>query len=321
MIYSWDDLHIFMTIVEKGSFRAATITHALSYNTVRSRIARLEDVLGSKLLIRSNMGVTPTPQGHNLKRVALAMRDVSSSLASTQPPQTPAVESCYRIIATEGLAAIWIVPQLSNLLHQNQELEISIYCPDGSDKPVHEVHDFSIQLNKPTDDSLTCKRLGYLHLQPFASSDYITAHGLPRNVAEARNHRWVMQEVQYIPKEVSAAFFGDEMPKKNIVFVTNSSSAHFAAIACGLGLGILPNYTSELKAAVHPIDIGLSFRREIWLVYRTELNSDKITKKIVDWLGSCFNQNSFGYFSDEGGSEEEDAILRQSERLSHLLLQ
>lgn len=320
MLYSWDDLRIFLSIVETGSFRATANAHALAYNTVRARVARLEDVFGFALLTRGNTGVIPTPQGLNLQKVALEMKNASNSLLSSLQQPKQEVQNHYVITASEGLATVWLVPQLKNLFRKNPELEISIHSTDEHNRDNQQACDFSIQLNKPTDSSLASIQLGYLHLQAFASRDYVAIYGLPRNTAEAIRHRWVLQNLKNAPQGVPKGFFGDDIPKDKIAFITNCSSAHFAAIVCGLGLGILPNYAAELNPSVCPINIGLSFRREVWLIHPPELSRHKSAKKIIDWICHCFDQNSSGYFDEKYGLGVAEPSLLKSGHLSQLLL-
>src|SRR3954471_7510487 len=76
----WDDLRTLLLVTEHQSFRSAAESSRLSLNTLRRRIERLEDRIGTKLLGRSRSGVVPTDIGLMLARAAREMAGAAPSV-------------------------------------------------------------------------------------------------------------------------------------------------------------------------------------------------------------------------------------------------
>ena len=70
---NWDDIRIFSTIAEEGSFRRAALKLNLGHTTLSRRIEALEEKLGTRLLNRQSRGLTLTPAGEDMLLTAAPM--------------------------------------------------------------------------------------------------------------------------------------------------------------------------------------------------------------------------------------------------------
>jgi DNA-binding transcriptional LysR family regulator len=76
----WDDLRMFLRVVEAGSTRLGSIRAGVALNTVRSAIDRLEHRFGEPLLVRTVEGVTPTEAGRHIVALAKDMARLVAAL-------------------------------------------------------------------------------------------------------------------------------------------------------------------------------------------------------------------------------------------------
>jgi DNA-binding transcriptional LysR family regulator len=76
----WDDLRMFLRVVEAGSTRLGCIRAGVALNTARTAIDRLEYRLGQPLLVRTVEGVTPTEAGRQIVALAQAMAQLVDTL-------------------------------------------------------------------------------------------------------------------------------------------------------------------------------------------------------------------------------------------------
>lgn len=295
---AWDDIRIFLAVASAGSFKAAAQTVNLAPNTVRSHIVRLEDITGTVLFERDYRGVTLSESGSRLAMVAREMEAASRGIGKTKAPKA-GVSSSVRLAVTEGIGTFWMVPRLADFRRTDRETRIELIC---TMVPVHRFEDnntLAVQLVRPDDQDAVCVRLGALHLMPFASPDYIRAHGVPRSTSDTRNHHIVVQTGEQMKDEVLPILFGEQPPAGLYALETNSSAAHYWAIAKGIGIGMLPTYARAITRTVVPIDLDLVFRRDIWLSYPIAAGEDSRASAVIEWVKASFDPLLYPWFADE----------------------
>ena len=105
------DLHVFFTVVRRGSMGKAAAELGVSPPTVSEVISDLEHGLGVKLLDRSPQGVEPTMYGHALLRRGLAAFDeLKQGIRDIEFLSDPTTGE-LRIGCTETVSAT-ILPQI-----------------------------------------------------------------------------------------------------------------------------------------------------------------------------------------------------------------
>lgn len=294
----WDDLKLFLAVASAGSFKRASESLGLSVNTVRNRIVRLEDIMGAALLKRSHQGVEQTELGHRLFEIAKEMASASHGLEAVRSTKT-GVSDRVRLSVTEGIGTFWMVPRLADFYQRHPEILINLRC---SMDPVHRFDEdklIALQLVRPEDPNAVCVRLGTLHLMPFVSSAYLQEHGTPENLVDVRNHRLVVQTGVQLNNSILSTLFGERPPSSLIALETNSSAAHYWAIAQGIGIGMLPTYARAITRTVVPLDIDFLLRRDIWLSYPINALEDRSVKTVLDWIKRSFDPVKYPWFADE----------------------
>jgi DNA-binding transcriptional LysR family regulator len=296
--FSWDDFRVFLTVSEAGSLKAAAKALSCSHNTVRSQVKRLEDMAGAPLVVRTATGATLTELGEKLRDVALEMKAASRGFSRSLKSAATQSRTRLHISVTEGLGTFWMVPRFAQFHEANPQILVTLDCKMGRDEIQDHVSDLAVQLVKPSDDRLVCTRLGALHLMPFASRDYLKRHGEPGSIEEARAHQWVLQIADQVRTDLFTAFFGEEEASEAIALKTNNSAAHYWAIAKGIGIGMLPTYARAITGNIVPIDMGLEFRRDIWLVYHPDVRQNRASVQAIAWIKEAFDQRRYPWFSD-----------------------
>lgn len=112
----------------EATARCRNFTHAaaelgLSQSAMSRQIQSLEQALGLPLFLRQPRQLSLTPAGEQL---LLTVQDIFERLASTvsrlqQPGRQPVT-----ISTTIGLAALWLVPRLSDFLQQHPEIDVRV---------------------------------------------------------------------------------------------------------------------------------------------------------------------------------------------------
>lgn len=295
---SWDDLRLFLVVASTGSFKSAAMAQSLATNTVRNRIARLEDLVGYELLERSPSGVVLTHKGFHLREVAKEMAAATSQIA-TGLASTGQELHRVELQVSEGIGTFWVVPRLADFHRQHPDILISLNCSLVPLNRFQSSNCIALQLVRPEDPNAVCGHLGAVHVMPFAAPDYLNRFGIPRNLQDGRNHQMVIQTGDLMHADFLPLLFGDVSPANMIALETNSSAAHYWAVAKGVGIGMLPTYARAITRSVVPVDMELKLRRDLWLAYPLEAKKSKAMTTVLAWLRDSFDSRLYPWFSDD----------------------
>lgn len=293
----WDNLRLFLAVAEAGSFRSAAVLAGVSINTIRSKVERLERQIGGALLRRSVEGVALTQDGREILQIARDMRELGRTTVRVARGADTGC-AAVRIVATEGIGTAWLVPKLATLQAQNPDIRLSLCCESQTPDVLFRDVDIAIQIEKPTDPALEFERVATLHIMPFASPAYVAAHGKPQSPADAGEHRLVWQTSDPVGQDLIDAFSGGEARNDLVTFETNTSTAHYWAVANGAGIGFLPTYIKLLDPALVAIDVGIVLQRDVYLVRHADAGDKAAIGKAREWLAAAFDNTRYPCFGE-----------------------
>jgi len=300
IVPDWEAVHIFLEVARCGSFRAAAQKLRLSVNALRRRIDEFERELGLPVLTRHVNGVQPTEEGAKIYNAALQMESASFGLLQARDLSDKQAEGEVRLSITEGLGTAWLLPQLAEFQRVNPKLTMNLRCGPKPADLVRLEADISVQLDRPKEPDLKVTKLGRLHLMFFASKAYLEAHGHPKSVGDFATHRLaVLSDEERKWQEAYEKLFGGISSGGLVSIRNNVSTAHFSSIAKGIGIGALPTYVQAIGARLVPLDITVTEKPDIWLVYRSETKRIARVRKVIDWLIQSFDPRRFPWFRDE----------------------
>ena len=296
----WEATHVFLEVARCGSFRAASQKLRQSVNALRRRVDALEQDLGVPLLIRHVNGVKLTDEGARIYSAALRMESVSFELLQAGNRPEKQVEGEVQLTVTEGLGVGWILPQIPGFLRDSPKLTLNLRCKQTPPDLLRLEADISVQLERPKGPDLKVMKLGYLHMLFFASQSYIDVHGSPKSNAELKNHRLViLTDDRGRWENAYQNALSGILPSETVALRNNISTAHFASVVRGAGIGILPTYIQALGASLIPLDLGEAIRHEIWLTYRPDAKRIARLRKTIDWIVRAFDPGRFPWFRED----------------------
>ncbi len=297
---SWDDIRVFLACAKEPSFRQAAEKLHISSSTVVRRIDQLEEVLGVRLFNRLPEGAELTPEAWAIKDSALNMEKSLFELVHHRMQADDAVRGPVSISITEGLGIYWLFDRLVDFQKQFPNLILNVQCATQSADVLRLEADIAIQFERPTNPELIVARLGYLHAYPFAAKKYLDIYGHPKNINEAKNHKFVYQMAPVLEEEQIWAQKLELQSMDDIVGIrTNSNVGLFYAVERGAGIGVLATYAIALKADVIPIDMGIQNRLDIWLTYHPSIKKTPRKAIVIDYIKSIFNPQVYPWFREE----------------------
>lgn len=294
---NWDDLRLFHAVAEGGSLRGAAGRYGVAVNTVRSRMARLEQLVGESLFRRGRKGVDLTPAGVALRRVAIHMRGAAVADGIDEAAYLRKPDE-LTIGTTEGLGSGWLTPRLLELQSQFPATTISLICDNDVKTDRSDEVDIGLAWGLPRNPDLIVSKLATLHYMAFASRDYLREHGTPRDPAELLRHRFIEQAAPGVKSELLDHLVGTERPPGFLPLRTNSSLAIFWAVANGVGIAFMPTYAAALVNKLEPIDLPFQLKFDIFYYYHPEARSCPLITATRAWLKKAFDPATYPWFDN-----------------------
>jgi DNA-binding transcriptional LysR family regulator len=185
----FDDILAFTRVVESESYTKAARRLRISKSMVSRRVARLEAKLGTRLLVRSTRGLTPTEAGR------LFAARAGRAIGELQEAEMEAAESerepsgTLRIAAPLSFGILHLGPALAEFAEQYSRISISISFSDRFVDLVEDGFDAAIRIGVLKDSSLIGRKLSPIRALIAASPDYLARRGRPMTPRELTQHR------------------------------------------------------------------------------------------------------------------------------------
>lgn len=296
---SWDDLRLFLSCVEHGSFRKAAEALGLTSTTIMRRIDRMEEQLGFALFVRHQAGLRLCDEALSLVDDIRQMERLSFNVYRRAAQVGPNPSGVVRVAVTEGVGTYWVMPKLIEFQNTYRLLTVDLRCAMELADVARLEADIAIQFGQPSNPDMIVTRLGRLHIYAFVSEEYARLHGVPKSLSELKDHRLVQQVGPQLDEGAFLRLLGLESVTGIVGIRTNSSTAMLYAVERGAGVGVLPTCSIALGAPLVACDLGVKYYLDLWLTYHPDLKRSEKHMVVVDWLKRIFNPAAYACFRDE----------------------
>lgn len=290
----FQEMQIFVRIVERRSFTQAADDLQLPRATVTNAIKRLEQRLGIRLLERTTRSVTPTLDGEAYhQRCARLLTDLEETEAAFR--NAPA-KGLLRVNLQGTLARHFVIPALPEFLRRYPAIELQIGEGDRLVDLVREGIDCVLRAGHLQDSSMVARRVALLEQSTCASPAYLAEHGTPRTIDELAAHRSVdfISSVTGRPFPLEFTVNGEvrQLTLASRVSVTGAD-AYTACAVAGLGLIQVPRYRIAEELRADRLRIVLDeFRPRplpVSVLYPQSRQLSPRVRAFADWLREIFD--------------------------------
>lgn len=186
-----NDLRVFERVASLGGFSVAARALSLPRSNVSRSIARLEAMLGTRLIHRTTRQVELTAAGESLRARCKAALDDLDKAADHVGHHAAEVQGELRISAGVGFGINVLAEQFPDFLLRYPKVAISL---DLSSRPAELVSshvDVAIRFGPLSDSSMVATRLGEMRRVLCASPDYLERSGTPSTVDDLVDHETI----------------------------------------------------------------------------------------------------------------------------------
>lgn len=177
----------FVHTAEERSFRRAATRLGVTPAAVSKAVAKLEDELGARLLVRTSRHVSLTAEGAQFLercRVAIASVQAARELVS-QSRRKPRGQVTITLPPIVGRI---VVPAVARLAQRHPLLSFRLRVTDHHSPLVDEGIDVAVRIGRLDDSALVARRLGASRWVTLGSPVYLARRGTPTHPGDLAGH-------------------------------------------------------------------------------------------------------------------------------------
>lgn len=289
LLPSWDDVRFFLAIHRAGSLSAAARPLGVTQPTCGRRLAALESALGMRLFDRTPDGLRITADGEALLEAAACMEQGAEDFAIRATAREGDREGLVRIATTELFACSFLVGALRRTRELHPGIRIELVLSNAETDLMRREADVAVRFgpegSRPKPPALVARRIGDEPFRLYGAEAYLRRRGAPADAADLSGHDVVV----YAGRHPAARWCEATFARANPVLVAPSMQVTGAAIAAGLGLGVLPVRAARLHAVV-PVSPVVA-RGTGWWIVHPELRHVPRIQVVIDALSAIYRSD------------------------------
>ncbi len=237
-INDWELLRVLLETARVGGFRRAEAGLGITQPTIGKKIDRLEQMVGAKLVVRTKAGISLTPVGKELFKVAEEMERLTEYGVRGLNSPGPQMVSRVKIAVTDGVAGYWLPRRLWRFHRDHPNITLDVQCIEfGAEVDLsNRQADITVMYKYPTDLDVVVLQESVMELAPMCTASFIEYWGRPNSIADVRNFPVVAQPFHY--HKVGSMRLWAEMLDDHPMVVYRTTSSVVSALVSRMGIGV-----------------------------------------------------------------------------------
>jgi len=316
----YDDMRLYVSVVEQGSFAAAARQLGLTRSAVSRRIDGLERRLGVRLLERTTKRISLTDAGdvYYSRACKIIADQQEAELAVSQFAAKPL--GTLKVTCAVMIGLHKVIPLLRDFMREHPDLSIHLDLSDTPDDPNLDVHDVAITWGRLADSSLVATRLTTTRQIICAAPSYIEQYGRPATPGDLLNHNCII--ISGFGVTHNEWYFesqdGVDVVRVRGNFVVNSGNAAYKALLSGIGVGRVTDVHGREDIRAGRLEVLLTEFEcrdgvPIYALYRGRKIVPPKVRALVDYLKSRLNTPELEATPQKGhGKTSRSNLMRTS---------
>jgi DNA-binding transcriptional LysR family regulator len=255
--------------------------------TCGRRLVALETSLGVRLFDRTPDGLRMTPAGRGLLDAATRMEQSAQDLALRATVSERDLEGVVRIATTELFACSFLAGALEQVRRTYPRIGVELVLSNAQTDLLRREADIAFRFGpegaRPKPATLVARRLGEEPFLLYGAEAYLDRRGAPRDPGDLADHDVVL----YAGRHPAAAWCAIACARATVALSAASMQVTGAAIAAGLGLGVLPKRAARLFPALRPLSPVIA-RATGWLLIHPDLKRVPRIRAVADALAARY---------------------------------
>ncbi len=180
----FNDIFIFIAIVETGSLISAAKRLNMSQATVSRRLQALEEELGIKLIMRSTRNFELTEAGKTLYEGVKDQQKYLDELVTNLSAKSQKTKGTLKIVLPTVMSYHIISPYLPDFLINHPEAQLEICYQNRDIDLFRDRIDIAIINHRPNQQTLKIRHLASVTGHFYCTPEYVEKNGLPKTIEE-----------------------------------------------------------------------------------------------------------------------------------------
>jgi DNA-binding transcriptional LysR family regulator len=241
-----DAMHLFVRVAELGSFAAVADQLGVARSVVTRQIAKLEEHLGVKLMVRSTRHLTLTSAGTAYLDKCRVILDLVETAEAEVMEERLAPSGQLRLSVPLSFGLRHLMPLLLEFAATYPAITLSTDFNDRTLNLIDEGIDLAIRISAQLAPGDIARKLGTCGLKVIAAPDYLARHGRPSHPSELIGHPCIgyLQQANSLPWSflIDGRLQDFALPFR---LQANNGDALAEAAAQGLGITLVPEFIAS----------------------------------------------------------------------------
>jgi DNA-binding transcriptional LysR family regulator len=254
-------------------------------------LTSLEEAVGTSLVIRTPRGVSFTAAGRGFVDHAERMEAEYFAASDALGGADAHVTGVVRLATPEAFGSYLIAPSAHRLYQKYPALRLDLMPGSQLVRLANRDADLAIMLNRPPRGPVVARKLIDYTVGLYASHDYLDRYGPIETVQNLARHpfAWYIEDMIDIPELL---FLKEVSQEVHPVFRSTSIVAQHAAVAGGMGIGLLHAFAAQRDARlVRVLNKEVEITRSYWLVIHEKLKALPRVRAVVDLIDEIVEDN------------------------------
>lgn len=293
----YTDMAILVAVVDAGGFSPAARKLGMTHSAISKRVQRLEERLGTLLLLRTTRTMALTEAGERYVREARPILEDIQALEAAVVQDSDTPRGMLRVTSSIALGHHHVVPAVLEFMRIYPDIKVDLTLTDAIVDIRHERIDVAIRSGALSDSTLAARVLGPNERIICASAAYLESMGIPTRPADLAEHRCLKLNFESRFNDWEFRSASNRDVQINGSFSCNSVEAIRLACLAGAGIARLPVFmVSDDMAAGRLIPLLQdSSRSADSRIYALRVASDFVparTRVFIEFLADRFGSAS-----------------------------
>ncbi|MEH6446379.1 MAG: LysR family transcriptional regulator [Oceanospirillaceae bacterium] len=293
----FDDILLFVHIVQQQSLAAAALKLKLPAATVTRRLKRLEEKIACQLIHRSARQFVLTQEGENYYQAYAGLVEALERTQLKLSTQMNSLSGPLKVLAPNNISTGLLQPMWSEFIKNYPEITLELNLNNNMQDMLASGADIALRIGPQESSSLYQKRLGSLRTVLVASPSYLTLNGTPDSLEALLDHRligthtlsnWAMSQVNNNKKRILHPRFSA---------ITDDVKLVTQWVCDDIGIALLPSsevfHLLEQGVLVHLLKTWQGPNRELYSVWPSGKLLNARAKCLRDFMHRHFELNNY----------------------------
>ncbi len=287
-IDDWTDLKVFAAVVREGSLVAAARSLGVNHSTVFRRIRRLEDRLGSRLLVRSGRTYRPSKVGEDVYEIASGIgADITALERRVQGADAELRgEVCFSTVAE-------VMPLLRTHLAAFRArfpgIRLRLRIAERQVDLTAREADVAIRAGSMPDDAeLAGRRIGSIPFAAYAARSYLEGHPRPAGADELEGALLVTFD-ETRSHWGTMKWISRHAPDAEVALRADTIAGQLEGALAGLGIALLPRLAADPREELERL-FDVDVQSELWMLWHRDLRRTARVRAFSTFIGQALEQ-------------------------------